>query len=227
MDSALSLTEAEYKNTTGLVIDFGLSDPTRFREKKFCDFACTNDYTLSEKTGYYWYPTSCDKRYHRNLNLDKSIDVLFYGINRHPSVCRGNVLRDLRDSHGIYVEFYGPDWGLSTNLIGNDLIEKINKSKIVLDISTVDSSLPRRIFEASCCGTPVLTLNRPDTRLLFTEDQDILFYNHFEEIPEKLSQLLNKPDFIRDVGLNARNRCLKEHDISIRIDNLLRAVQGA
>jgi len=103
---------------------------------------------------------------------------------------------------------------------GEDLIKEINKTHLLLDLSNETTAWPHRIFESSACGTPVLTIDREDTRTMFKQKHEILLYSSFQELLFILSAYSVNKDMLKQIGLNAQTRCHKDHDISVRIQEL-------
>lgn len=228
MSTAYYLTDTQYQQTKGKVVSFGLSEPCKVHPEKYknCDVYCTNDFCVSKALGYYWFPTSCDARYHKKLNLDKVNDVVFIGLGQHPVVKnRIQIVRQLRDE-GISVKVFGAAWPKHPDncgeVRGENLIMEINKARLMLDISTESSPLPRRIFEGLCCGTTVLTHNRSDVQKLFDVGKEILTYASLEDLVEKVKTIVGNHQLLEQVGQNGRERCLRDHDITCRIKSLVR-----
>lgn len=234
MGAGVKLTEEEFKYIPIPVIAFGLSDPNLFSEehKQNCHIYCTNDLNIYQ-TFYYrsdkrciYNPTSCDIRYHKNLHLEKTTDILVYGVGNHKFIPeRNRVVNKLRRK-GFNVKVFGRGWDKHSDtsgfIQGEQLIKEINKAKIILDITNKTTALGRRIFEGSACGTPVLTCDREDVRELFKSGHEILTYNTFENIVTTLNYVLTYPNILESIGDNAQQRCYNDHDIVIRVQKLLK-----
>jgi len=228
------LSQEDYKKCNVPVISIAWSDPNLFHEDHFlnCDKYFTNDLNLSKKlTGkpIYFYNTACDKRYHKNLNLPKINDILVYGIGQHKFVTnRNQVVNNLRKL-GFKIKCFGREWDKHSDtygfIEGKELIKEINQSHLVLDISNKTTAWPHRILESSACGTPVLTIDREDTRQMFEPGNEILTYIDMKEMVENL-KWLQYPLQLKEIGLNAQKRCYKDHDISVRIKELDNIIKG-
>ena len=170
------------------VLAFGWSDPNLFSEDHYnnCTIYFTNDLATHNKFMYrsskriVYYQTACDKRYHKNLNLEKTTDILVYGVGIHKFIpYRNRVVNKLR-RWGLNIKIFGRSWDkhpdTHAHIEGQTFIEEINKAKIVLDITNDTSAWGHRVFEASACGTPVLTYNREDTKKLLKPGSEILLY---------------------------------------------------
>lgn len=209
------------------VFVFGLSDPTMFRpfRLKNCDTYFSNDLlTVDANPGSIWYPSSCDIRYHVKLNIPKEYDCIFIGNANHKYVkTRQRVIDSLR-KHSIRVVTYGKGWAPHKDshsyIMGDDMIRAINKARLCIDITSESASLGHRIFECSCCGVPVLTRARPDVERLFVPDEEILLYAKGLLLPS-LERALSDPQRLLSIGRAARERCIKEHDITKRVSSIL------
>lgn len=214
------------------IISIGLSDPNLFNEKHFLqsDVYLTNDLNLSKSLEYhcipkvYYHQTTCDKNYHKNLNLPKEYDILTYGIGNHRFVTNRNEIVNKLRSSDLKIRVLGRGWDEHEDthdfIDGGQLVKEINKAHIVLDIINEKTSWPHRVFEASACGTPVLTCYREDTTKLLTPNEEVLLYTTFADMKEKLKMWLREPEGLKLMGWKAQQRCYKDHDISVRIKQL-------
>jgi len=228
------ITEEEFEKIKIPVIAFGLSDPNLYSEEHMenCDIYVTNDWRLyndlKNKKLVIYNPTSCDKRYHKNLHLKKETDILVIGVGKHSFIPnRNEVVNKLREL-GFNVKVFGHEWDKNEDthgfIEGEQLIEEINKTHIVLDITNDTSALAHRIFESSACGTPVLTYNREDTRMLFKENEEIFFYDDSFSMIKKLIFLLQY-EYLGYIGKQTQKICYQDHDISIRIQELFKKLK--
>ncbi len=204
-------------------IRIGFSDPSRFSEKLYneCGLYITNDLNTSKKYGCYYMPCFSDSKYFKYLNLKKETDILFIGVKNHPFVQHREDWIDKLSKDGLNVKCFGDGW-VNGFIEGQELVEEINKAHICLDITDNIASLGSRIFQSSMCGTPVITLDREDTRELFDggKEGEILFYESYDDLRKMLKLSLNAPDYLKRIGDRARKRCLKDHNVSIRVEHL-------
>lgn len=212
------------------VIGFGFSDPNKFTEKRLeaYDAYITNHYetylSVGKKLPVHYNPTACDFRFHKNLNLEKDIDISFIGLAHHPHFKNKNerieVINRLWEETDFRIEVWGNGW--STGKIGDQIfLGVINRSKIGLDIQDEGSPLAHRMLEYSACGTPVITRNRPEVEEVFISNEEILVYDSYDDLKEKLVYYLGNVKELNQIGLNARKRCEGEHDIKYRVDKIL------
>lgn len=74
------------------------------------------------------------------------------------------------------------------------------------------------MFEYLACGTPVVTRNRPEIARVFEPGKEILVYDSYNNLKEKLIYHLGNIKELNQIGLNAQERCVKDHDIKNRVD---------
>ena len=96
---------------------------------------------------------------------------------------------------------------------------------MILDITNKTTSFGHRIFEGSACGVPILTCDREDVRELFISGHEVLTYATFDNIVTTLNYVLKNPDILQTIGNKAQKRCYKDHDISVRIQELLKIIE--
>lgn len=216
--SLLDLTVQQYELCKGVgvkVVSFGLSDPNMYRKDRPCDVYVSSYYdTLNS----IYFPTCCDLRYHIKKDNNKSINAVFIGTGVHPFINRQKMFSQLTTP----ITIVGPNWPNATSCYkGYDMINMINRSHLCVDLTNGETSIGRRIFESSACGTPILTYRRPDVQQMFEEDKEIFMYGSMNELNEKLACLIKEPKQLDRVGESARQRCIKEHDITHRLHTLL------
>jgi len=211
---------------------FGWSDPNIFNETHYEQGSMyfSNDLTLSKMMSYksnklhWFYNTACDQRHHYSLNIPKETEILVYGTGKHPVVTNRNETVNKLRNEGFKIKVFGKNWDKHPDthgfIQGEDLIAEINKAHLLLDLSNEITAWPHRIFEASACGTPVLTINREDTNTMFLVNKEIMLYEDFDDLKVQLKYWLNNKHELRQIGLNAQKRCYKDHDISVRIQEL-------
>lgn len=234
--SGAVLPEEEFKKVKVPIISVGWSDPNLFNETHFNQGTvyCTNDLSLSKKLqgkgkSVYFYNTACDKRFHIDLNLKKETDILVYGAGIHKYVTnRNEVVNDLRNQ-GFKIKVFGRGWDKHSDTFefieGNGLAQEICKAHLLLDVTNTETAWGHRCFESSARGTPVVTVDREDTRQMFNKGDEILLYKTFKDLIGILQLTLSQPSVLRQIGLSAQKRCYKDHDISVRIKELLKIME--
>ena len=228
---SFALLSPDIRRKAGVpVIGFGFSDPNGFKEDRLLGYSAyiTNHYATylkyKNEMPVFYNPTACDFRFHRTLYLEKNIDISFIGVERHPyfkdEYMRMKTVNFLERDLGIRIMAYGQGW-LGGKIEGMKFLEVINRSKIGLDLQDEESPLAHRMFEYSACGTPVITRERAEVKSLFIPDEEILTYESYDDLKEKLIFYLENPKKLEAVGRKAKDRCLREHDIKYRVDGIL------
>jgi len=205
------------------IVTFGLSDPNMFNAERLatCDVYCTNDLSTAQKYGKArYFPYGVDLKYFKKAEVAKAIDVLFVGTLKHPFIpIRPNYIQDL-SATDIHFKTYGN--GFKETLEGDHLIEAYCKAHLNLDICTTVSSLASRIFQAAACGTPTLTMKREDVLQCFEDGREILTYKPgYENMVTAIKKALENRDRLAEVGENARKRCVRDHGIRQRVNELI------
>lgn len=138
------------------------------------------------------------------LPSKKTIDVCFvgskYGI-------REQIVNTLIAA-GIHVEAFGPGWP-NGPIDSDQVAEVFNKSRIILGIGTVGYNndlftLKLRDFDAPMAGALYITHRTPELQQLFTEDEEIAFYEDERQAAEKIKKFLASPTLLEQMGSKAR-----------------------
>ena len=101
-------------------------------------------------------------------------------------------------------------------------------AKVVLNNlhPTEINGLNKRSFEIAACGGFQITNYRPCTAELFDIGKEIICYNSFGELKEKLDYYLDErnEDERKDIIAAGHNRVLNEHTYSHRFNRILEIV---
>jgi len=217
------------------VVGFGFSDSHYFSETilKNYDIYITSYYKIYLKyknsMPIYYCTSVCNTRYFTNLGLKRDIDILHVSTAIHPRFKnkreRIEVINRLREDTDLDIRVYGWKWPEHEKnfgyLTGSAQLKTINRSKLALDIQDDLYAPTSRLFDCAACATPSITREGDDILALFEKDKEILTYNNYEELKEKLIYYQGNPEKLRDIGLNAQKRCIKDYDIKIGMDGLL------
>ena len=79
----------------------------------------------------------------------------------------------------------------------------------------------QRVFDVPCCGAFLLTDYRRQMEELFEPGEEIVYYNHPDEIPGLVELYMDRPDKRRAVAEAARRRVLAEHTYDHRMARLM------
>jgi len=226
--SLLNIEYEELKKKGVTIVNLGLSDPNMFEEErlKWCDVYCTNDWNTFFDYGanpemLYLFLVGVDLKRFQKIDTLKVTDVLFVGTFSHPYIpMRKTYIQKLKDEN---FNFKGFGEGFKRYLNGPELITEYNLAHLNLDICTKYSSLGSRIFQAAACGVPTLTLKREDVLQCFEDGKEILTYEGgYNEMKYAIIEALRDKDKLAWIGENARQRCIKEHGMRKRIDDLIK-----
>ncbi|NLW83633.1 MAG: glycosyltransferase [Phycisphaerae bacterium] len=226
------------KKLTVPVIGFGFSDPYYFSEDRFASYDAyiVNHYDTLIKYRHlipmHYNPTACDRNYHHKMDIQQDIDVSIIGVGTHQRFSdpdmRIKIANMLRDN-GIRVMAFGDGWPQHPNnyssITGDQFKEIICRSKIGLDIQDTFSPLAHRMLEYGACGIPVITRRRPEVFRLFNEDE-ILTYTSEKELLELVKRYLANTLLRAAAAEKLFKRCTESHDITNRVDGILKFVQS-
>jgi len=128
---------------------------------------------------------------YRNMHMKKEYDVVFIGQKFGTRAENVSFLR----KNGIRVEVFGPFWHRNSRLSQMDMIEKINKAKIMLNFSGSSKDMKQkfikgRVFEILACGTFLLTEDCSDLDLYVKRGKDLVVFNSKKELLEKIRYYL-------------------------------------
>ena len=237
--SNLTLTPEQKAQLTLPVIGFGFSDPYYFSTTRFesYDAYITNhDHTLRQYNAQlpiHYNPTACDFRFHKDLKLEKDLQISLIGLGTHPRFTqkdyRIHVVNKLRED-GFQVHTFGRHWPEHKDnhpfISGTKFLEIINRSILGLDLQDTFSPLAHRMFEYAACKVPVITRRRSEVLSMFEDQKEIITYETLDELRKILRHYLDPAHQadLRQIGVRAEERCRKEHNISFRIDKLIKFI---
>jgi len=221
------------------VVGVGMSDPymqEKVSLESYDVYITNHDKTfghLKDRIFTIYNQTACDFLFHKDLELEKTIDVSIIGLGTHIQWGTENSVRidyatKLRGV-GVDVKAYGQRWNAHPNnfqhIEGSAFLDVINKTKLGLDIQADFAPLAHRMFEYSACGTPVLTRRRSEVYRVFKEDEEILMYDNYSELEEKVLYYLGRPLELQKIGNNAKARCNVDHNVSNRVAHIVKELK--
>ena len=132
--------------------------------------------------------------------------------------------QNLYDSYPVLpLTYYFPK-NIFQPLFGMQMYDVFNSSLANLNIhadATGESVGNLRLFEVSGVGGCQITNYGSNIHDLFEPDKEIITYNSFDELNEKIKYLKNNKNVAFDIGKNAQKRCLKDHTIKNRVEKLI------
>lgn len=198
------------------------------------DIYVTNYYELfyayRNKLPIIYNRTACDFRYHKDLNIEKTIQMSLLGTATHSRFtdknARPRIIKKLREKYEVRA--YGLGWPKGefnfSSISGEAFLRVINRSHLGLDLQDYVSPLAHRMFEYGGCGVPVITARRPEVLDCFKDGEEIITYIYEAELYDKIDYYMKNLNELRKIGLRALERCKKEHNINHRVKILLRNI---
>jgi hypothetical protein len=179
-----------------------------------------------------YFPLEGSNSIYKNLQLEKDIDILFYGLIH--KFGRKKIIDSLI-SKGFKIKIVGPP----NNIVSNEiLVELINRSKIVLNFSYAETNyssffpsaqddiltpllqMKGRFLQAGLCNTLCLSEYAPSITLLFNEKEIPTFKNTLE-CEEKLNLFLNNKLLREEVTFNLSKKVKNEFEDKALMTNVL------
>jgi len=216
-----------------VLVGFGFSDPrfVEFSHQHWHLFDCY--FSLSSavaqqarqaglRAGVMW--PSVHPGFHDQFRVDPAhaeYDLIFMGnLATHPDAAlRRRTLDTLREAgHRVCTIGQG---GSAGRLGGEDLIRALARGRVGLNIMDENSTLPHRLFEYAAVGLCVVTTATPDIADAFSVGDEIVPYE-----PAALDALLKDQDRCARVGAAGHERCVRDHTIAARVDDIMRTVDA-
>jgi len=177
---------------------------------------------ISSHGGNPWFaPPGADPNIFYPTGKSKELDIVFVGG------CYG-VRKELVNKlqRWFRIEAYGDGWPHGT-ISYTEMIELYGKSKIVLGISGVGSSLTvqtlkGRDFEVPMSGAAYLTTYNSEYAKCFKIGEEVSCYGSIEDCVEEVNWLLKEPGRTEDIGMRGRERSVRDHTWDKRLNDLLK-----
>jgi len=173
----------------------------------------------------------CNPDVHRKVHLTEdekkrySHDISFVGA------CYPRRFKIMRKLEKYDLAVYGPYWrtlrrksNYHNPVWGPELVKVFNASKIVLDIyfpAIRDYEVTMRTFEATGCGSFLLTERGYELHELFTIGKELVCYNDELEIQEIIEYYLDADDERNEIAAKGQERAYREHTNSQRVKFML------
>ncbi len=127
----------------------------------------------------------------RPLGLAKKYDAVFIGQKFGN---RPELVEHLR-SHGIDVQTWGPFWRSDSRLSQMEMIEVINRARIMLNFSSSSKDATKkfikgRVFEIIACGSFLLTEECDDLDTYLVDGKDLVTFKDKDDMLRKAKQYL-------------------------------------
>lgn len=163
------------------------------------------EFFTNQKT--FYFPNAYPDDLIYPLNIEKVHDVGFCGnINN-----RGEWLNSINDNFKLKVDEF---------VIGNDMVESINKYKIHFN-RNISDDLNYRTFETLGCQTFLLTNNTPGLDQLFEIGKHLITYDNNGDLFEKINYYLNNEKERNEISENGYDHVIKYHTFFERMKYLV------
>jgi spore maturation protein CgeB len=170
---------------------------------------------------------ACNHFMYKNMNLPRIYDVSFMGR------CYGerqNFINTIRDN-GIDIKTFGMWWGKlgnSNRITQSELLRIYNQSKISLDLSLASVgkvlAVKGRCFEATGCGSLLLTEETDEIKEYFIPNEEIVTYKNVSDATEKIKYYLTHEDERLIIAKRGYERTSKEHTWEKRFTDIFSRV---
>jgi glycosyltransferase involved in cell wall biosynthesis len=160
-----------------------------------------------------WLPGSVSIDVALDYHLPRIYDISFVGSLDSVHSNRIEILKKLSAAF--------PQINIKKNIFMEDMAREYSSTKIVFNMS-LKKDLNYRVFEALACGAMLIT-DRIDNGLLqiFEEDVDLVVYDTFSELKEKVSYYLLNDEKRISIAKSGQLKVLQRHTVDHRISNVL------
>ena len=163
-------------------------------------------YKQFNKNSFY-LPLGADKDMHREINIEKTIDVGFCGsLNNN----RINMINYLLDK-GIPIQY---------SYSKEKYAEIVSSTKINLNVGITESGYQMRVFEILVMGGLLFT-NAVRDENLFVDKEHLIYYNDFNHLYELLCYYIDKPEERSRIANNGQQIVLEKHLYLHRVKEII------
>jgi spore maturation protein CgeB len=200
----------------------GMRDICRYFDLCWTSTADALEKYVVEGATPYYLPEGANPNIHQPYDEKKVYDVSFVGQ------CYGNrpeIISRLREE-GIRVEAFGPGWP-NGSLTTEEMVRTWSRSQINLGFGGVlglkeTYCLKGRDFEVPMSGGLYLTEHHDELIPFYEIGREIVTYNDFNELLEKIRWLLSDPEKAEAIRRAGRARALREHTWEMRFEQVFR-----
>jgi hypothetical protein len=240
----------EFKQTSQRPLDLLFAgstiDPESLRrdwhEKQPASIARVIDTVVEQTTNTYGLPL--DLMLEQGLNPEcvqnvSCIGIIFQYVNEYTrAYYRLKLLRTLAQA-GLSVTAYTNHPDLLERLIGanqfkiypsvnfDELLKLMAQSKMVLNSRPNTQGITERIPSTMLNGAVSINDTNPHLLKEFIEDQDVVFYDYqqLDALPNKISQLLSRPDELDTIATTGQQKARAHHTVIHRAQTILTSVE--
>ena len=110
-----------------------------------------------------------------------------------------------------------------------DLLYTYHSSLLGLNLSKNPANMQRqvkgRLFEIPATQTLMITETTPDVENYFVPDRDIITFDSFPELAEKVKFLLSKPALAKKIAQTGFAHFMKHHESKVRLASVLEQIE--
>lgn len=109
----------------------------------------------------------------------------------------------------------------------NEVYKVYYSSKINLNITlrSIETGIPQRVFDIMSVGGPVLSNYQEELEELFVPGKDIILYNSFEEMEDKIKYYLSHENERIKIGINGYYRVRDEYNYKKSLTKIFEVVE--
>ena len=215
------------------LVGFGFSDPRHVHNTRqhwmYFDAYFSLSEEIVEEAGALGIPAkvmlpSIHPGFHDMYSVDHKhaeYDAVFFGnIQTHPDAeLRREFLHNLQ-ARGCNVLTVGRG-GLVSHVEGPDAMKLLASARVGINIMNSDSTLPHRVFEYTAANNCLLTTPTSAISSCFQIGQEALSLAD-PDIVEKIADV----EYCARIAQKGRLRCLDEHSIVSRVDDIFTLLTG-
>jgi spore maturation protein CgeB len=170
---------------------------------------------------FVWIPEACNPRVHRNMHLDRPINLGLIGQNNETIIKNGKTRND------FIQHLSGAPYNLHrvVDIYGEVYAAEQNKIKVMFD-RTITHNIGTRIFESCAAGCVPLWSTGYDNGIdeLFTPNVHYVPYQDFEDLDKSLEDLLSNQDKRDRITKAAEKHVLNNHTYAHRAWQVLESM---
>lgn len=183
------------------------------------------DYHRGARARAYYLAFGCDPDYLRPVEGDARRAPLVFVGSRDPA--RERVIREVSD---LGLAVWGPGWPngpvygarfvrtLASALVGLNIHQQFGDAG---DPARYGTGANMRVFELAAVGTPQLSDAKGDIARHFAPGREVVLYRTVAELRERARELVADESLRRSLAAAGRERALREHTWTHRMEELL------
>lgn len=160
----------------------------------------------------------------QNYNEEKKHDVIFTGGANGNFAYRGRQIELIKKHFGIDV--YGRNTG--RRVFGREFVSAYHNAKVAYVPAPPPEVKKKywsnRVFLAAATGTPCVVGNVPGIENYYIPGREILTFQDNDELIFQIDYLINNPGKAEKIGRAGRERTLKDHTYTKRVEEMMSVV---